>query len=736
MPTVKYNLKDFKPRLYQETIVEKATKDNTLVVLPTGLGKTAIALMLALHRLNKYPDKKVVILAPTRPLVSQHLEAFRKNSDIPEDEMIVLTGQIQPAKRKELFKEKRVIFSTPQGLENDMISKRIDISKITLLVVDEAHRTVGDYSYVLFAKHYNKVQNNLILALTASPGSEKEKIEEVCRNLQIEHIERRTKESQDVSPYVHKTETLFVEVVLDDRFKEMLKIVRKCLVAKINEIKQNGFLKDKIATRISKKDILQLQGALRGELNNQNYDSAVLSSLSLAAQVMKVMHAVELLETQGLKPLQMYLDDLFEKAKTTKVKATIALAQNPAIRILKQRVEENIDYEHPKLIKLKSIILAKIKKTPSAKIIIFNQYRDSITNIVNSLNKIDGIHAKEFVGQAKKRGSGLSQKEQLARIQEFANNEFNVIVMSSVGEEGLDIPEVDVVIFYEPIPSAIRSIQRRGRTGRHAEGQVIMLVAKGTRDEAYKWSAYHKERKVNEIIAGMNKPSIKKQDKSQSSLETFNDPLVTIFVDVREKTKGVISELLDLGVNVKIERLSAADYLLSTEIGVEFKTIEDFVDSIIDGRLLEQLPKLKEAFPSPLIVVQGDQDIFSVRNIHPNAIYGMLSTIALSFRVPILYTKNAKETSNLFLNIAKREQTGKSHEFNPIATKPTTTREQQEFLVGSLPGVGITLARKLLTHFGSIEEVIKAPIQELKKIEKIGHIKAKKIRSFIEEKYS
>lgn len=722
-----HRLQDFKPRLYQQTIMATATKQNTLVVLPTGIGKTAIALMLAIQRLNALPEKKVLVLAPTRPLVNQHHETFREKSTIPDEAMTVVTGQVAPQKRQELYTDHQVIFSTPQGLENDVISQRFSLSDVSLIVFDEAHRAVGDYSYVLLAKLYASQADHLILGLTASPGSGKEEIEEVCRNLFIDHVEQRTKESGDVKPYVQKTDVRYIMVDMDETYKNLITLAKKAFIARINEIKRHGFLKQRIATHITKKDLLGLQAACRAELNQKNFDAAILSSISLAAQAMKLMHAIELLESQGIAPAGSYLDDLFEQAKTTSVKATIAVAEDPMVRLLRQRIKEQVGAEHPKLTKLCGFITERVAGA-DAKIIVFCQYRDSIMHIVERLNDIEGVHAKEFIGQAKKRGQGLSQKQQIERVAEFAAGKFNVLVMSSVGEEGLDIPEVNSVMFYEPIPSAIRSIQRRGRTGRHAKGEVLVLVAKGTRDEAYRWSAYHKEKRVHETIAAM-----KKVERPRRTLADYDKASYTIIADFREKTRGIMSAMMEAGVRIKMERLEAADYLLSPEVGVEFKTAEDFVDSIIDGRLLDQLPKLKQAFPSPLVVVQGE-DIFSIRNIHPNAIYGMLSTIALSFRIPILFTRNTQETANLFMAIAKREQEG-SHTYSPLAAKPGSVQEQQEFLVGSLPGVGIITARRLLAHFGSVDAVFSADAASLEQVEGVGAKIAAGIRDFIVEKY-
>ena len=194
-------IKNFTPRLYQETILATAAQKNTLVVLPTGMGKTNIFLMLAAQRLRQYPTSKILLIGPTKPLIEQYCNVFKGHFDIPEDELAIFTGLVAPKTREELWKKSIIIFSTPQGLENDIISNRVNLKEVSLLGVDEAHRAVGDYAYVFVAKQYVKrADYPRILALTASPGSDLEKISEVCKNLYIEDIEVRTEEDLDDKP--------------------------------------------------------------------------------------------------------------------------------------------------------------------------------------------------------------------------------------------------------------------------------------------------------------------------------------------------------------------------------------------------------------------------------------------------------------------------------------------------------------------------------------------------------
>jgi ERCC4-related helicase len=135
-------LKNFTPRLYQETILATTTRKNTLVVLPTGLGKTALAFMLAAQRLKQYPQSKIMMLAPTRPLAEQHMKTFQEHLNIPEEKCALFTGSISPKKRHQLWQSTQLIIGTPQGIENDLLGDKIELTSVSLIIFDEAqHET-------------------------------------------------------------------------------------------------------------------------------------------------------------------------------------------------------------------------------------------------------------------------------------------------------------------------------------------------------------------------------------------------------------------------------------------------------------------------------------------------------------------------------------------------------------------------------------------------------------------
>lgn len=715
-------LKDVNPRLYQEAIFARATQANTLVVLPTGLGKTLIALLMAAQRLALYPDAKVLVLAPTKPLVQQHEHTFRKHTTLNQHEIAVFTGDISPEKRAALWADARIILSTPQALENDLLTRRILLSDVALLVIDEAHRATGDYAYVFVAQQYATYSTcQRVLALTASPGSDEATIDEVIKNLHIEHIEVRTPDDPDVKEYLQDINIEYITTPLPKAIQAIKKAIEKTYNAKLDQLRLLGF-----ADVDSKVHLLGLQSQLHGQIASGEKDFGTLKAISVAAEALKLAHALELTETQGLEQVDAYLRELQKQGESSKSKAAVNLVQDPNFKYARHLVAESLEgnIEHPKLEKVRQIV-GSLK--PGEKAIVFASYRSTGVNIKKALDEL-GIDSRVFVGQAKKGESGMSQKEQKETVAQFREGAFPVLIATSVGEEGLDIPTVDLVLFYEPVPSGIRTIQRRGRTARHSAGRVIVLISEGTRDVVYRWSSHHKEKRMYRVLDGYRKKLLP----SRSAQTTIPQMTSTVTADFREKGTGVLKELVELGVQPVLENLPVADYVLSGRVAIELKTVPDFVDSIVDGRLLEQLRSLRQ-YEAPLLVIQGQEDIYSVRNIHPNAIRGMFGAITTAYRIPILWTRNAKDTAALIAVLVKREQDDDTR--GPAHAKPKTEREQQEAIVAMLPGIGPTLAKPLLEHFGTVEAVMRASKQELTQVPLIGPKKADAIRSVLEKRY-
>ncbi|MEM3405561.1 MAG: DEAD/DEAH box helicase family protein [Candidatus Pacearchaeota archaeon] len=492
------------PRDYQEKIFLTAVKNNTLVVLPTGLGKTLIALMLSIHRLIKFPNSKILFLAPTRPLAEQHYNYFKKYLPDLFADMILFTGKIKAEKRKEQWQNANIIFSTPQCISNDIKNNLYSLQEVSLLIEDECHRCIKNYSYTYIAKKYKEQAKNFkILGLTASPGSEKEKIRTICQNLEIEKVELRNRESEDVKQYLQKLKFEVIKLDFPEELQKLRNILKKVYDKKIEELIKRKLLFGKA----TKKNLLETQHKIMKAISTGNRHFNLLSGASACAVALKIQHAIELIETQTLVSAFEYLQDLFRQSEKEKSKAVKQIvkskefnqAYNYLIELLTRKKE------NPKLEKLKEIIIEELKNKKNSKIIVFSQYRDSVIKICKELNNIENVNAKIFIGQTIKKEIGMTQKEQQEIIREFSLGKANILVSTSIGEEGLDIPEVDIVIFYEPIPSAIRKIQRAGRTARLRPGKIIILMIKKTRDEYYYWASFHKEKKMYNVINDINK---------------------------------------------------------------------------------------------------------------------------------------------------------------------------------------------------------------------------------------
>lgn len=721
----------FTPRTYQEEILSTAKLHNTLVVIPTGLGKTAIAMLLAQHRITQYPQSKILILAPTKPLVEQHYQSFQENLPDAQSLGVVLTGRTKPQKRAEEFAQATYIFSTPQTIENDLLGGRIELTDVSLLVLDEAHRATGEYSYVQIAKKYvQQAKHERILALTASPGSKKEVIEEVVANCYIEKIEVRSAEDPGVAEYVQEMDVQHVEVHLPEELKQLKRQLDRVIDTKKKHVESLGIVTNLGTT---KGELLRAQRQLQGFIRSGDPEPEVWTSISVLAEILKAEHALELLETQGLLALSKYLSSLQKQADKGQSKAVKNLLSDPDFKhfIEQAKLLRERGVEHPKLLRAVSIAKLELAKNPDAKLIIFNQYRDA----ASALKSMLGEKARLFVGQQKKGATGLSQKEQKAMLQEFREGAFPVLVATAVGEEGLDIPSVDLVLFYEPVASAVRTIQRRGRTGRHSTGRVQVLVTQDTRDVAYRWSAHHKEKRMYRNLKKLAN-DITPRSNEQRGLDDFAEEVesVRVVADTREKSGGVLKALRDMpGVELQLKSLSVGDYVLSKRVCVEFKYASDFVDSLLDGRLFSQLRELVN-YQRPVMIIQGS-DWYSQRNIHPNAIRGALSAIAVSFGVPVIVSQNDQDTAELLKTIAERENKGGMDAAEFVSSRSETPDQQLASLVAGIPAVGPVLAVRLLAHFGSLKKLVMASEKDLQAVEGVGKKKAKEIFGFFEQRY-
>lgn len=752
-PLIKSNA--IEARLYQQVLAaDVLKKGNTMIVAPTALGKTIVATLVAADRLEKVKNSKILVLAPSKPLAIQHESTFKEFLTVPCSS---ITGAVKTDERLKRWEESQIICATPQTVESDLLKGRYSLKDVSLVVFDECHHGVGSYSYVYLASRYVKESKfNLILGLTASPGSDKEKIKEVCDNLYIQSIVVKTEEDNDVRPYFNPVAIDWVRVKMSSELEKIKTHVDKALKIRLKGLKNMGVIR---TVSVNKLDILKARGRVQSAIaRSVNPKKECFQAISILSAVINIQHSQELIETQGVVTFNKYVARLRKK----KTKAAKSLIQDPNFgkAIYLAREAEKHGLEHPKLKKVTDIIKKELGQNgqtklqsdryvkdadqKSSKIMVFTQYRDSLEMIHQKLEK-EGIKSAKFFGQASRDGEkGLTQKEQKEIIKAFKIGEYDVLLSTSVAEEGIDIPAVDLVILYEPVPSEVRMIQRRGRTGRKRSGRVKVLITNGTRDEGYYWASVNKERRMKHqlidpnVLEELNSNAIERMENEKRVKVLDPTPkkeeLPVVFADTREGNSKVIRHLSEMEIDVKVQAMAVGDYQVSDEVVIERKTAKDFVDSIVDKRLFKQARSLMEEFKRPLIILEGD-DLYNGM-INPNAIRGSIASIALDFGISIIPTRNAQDTAAMIKRIAIREQSG---EKTPIQIrtdkKPVNLWEQQLFIIESLPNIGPVNAKNLLEHFGTVANIINASESQLQEVEGIGKKTAANIRKVVDSKY-
>lgn len=475
-------------RLYQEVIFAMTIKHNTLVVLPTGLGKTVIAVVLSAYQLEKTSNSKVVILAPTRPLVGQLHRRFNEMLLVVPEKLQIITGETAPKKRSNLWRKSSLIFMTPQTLRNDLEHHRYTLTDVSLLIFDEAHRATGRYDYVPLADYYiNQCKTPRILALTASPRN----VRALCEALYIENIEVRTANSPDLIQYIQRVDVEYIIVKLTPEFQKIEQKIRQGIQMSLLPVIELGLLKPNHLDFISRRDLLKMRReiSLKLQAGQGTTDTRLYNGILGIALSLRLSHAREILQTQGIPQLFEYFQTLRMHATRPRTPRNIQiLVSSSRFKEIYQNLEVLISKNetHPKNPVLIRILTEQLERNPTSRILVFTRFRVSAMLLTKYLNKQLGIHAARFVGQSNRPNDpGLRQKEQLAVLDAFRRGTFNVLVATNVGEEGLDVSECNLVVFYDAVPSAIRRIQRAGRTGRKDPGRIIALITQGSPDEMY-----------------------------------------------------------------------------------------------------------------------------------------------------------------------------------------------------------------------------------------------------------
>jgi len=484
-------------RDYQVNLSNQAIEENCIVVLPTGLGKTAIALQVIAEYLSKGTGG-ALFLAPTRVLVNQHYEFLKANLTI--DDISLVTGEDPIQKRTKLWGNS-VVCATPEITKNDFDRQIVSPEQFNLVVFDEVHRTTGDYAYSRIAERFENSSARLV-GMTATLPSEKEKATEILTKLRISSIAERTEDSPDVKPYIQETYTEWINVELPPELKSIQTLLKLALDERYDTLRKNGI-------RLAEQQSLSALLRIRMFVLNKNRRSAKPLFTAI-----RIHYALNILEAHGITPFLKFCERARAK-KGAGVKELFEIDPNftRAVHLAKEAQSRGI--EHSKIPKLKEIL-----ESVPGKALIFTSYRDSVDLIFSKLTEM-GVSAGILIGKAGE--SGLKQKEQIETVQKFRDGVFQVLVATRVGEEGLDIAEVNQVIFYDNVPSSIRFIQRRGRTGRKDTGKLVVLIAKNTIDERYYWIGKRKMLSAKTMGEKMTKVLEKNQgiDSEKTGLDAF-----------------------------------------------------------------------------------------------------------------------------------------------------------------------------------------------------------------------
>ncbi|XP_077639970.1 Fanconi anemia group M protein [Lonchura striata] len=532
-------------RPYQERMAGAALLANTLVCLPTGLGKTFVAAVVMYNFYRWFPSGKVLFLAPTKPLVAQQMEACARVMGIPARDMAEMTGGTQALGRRELWNTKRVFFLTPQIMVNDLSRGTCPAVEIKCLVIDEAHKALGNHAYCQVVRELSKYTNQFrVLALSATPGSDTKAVQQVISNLLIAQIEVCAEDSPEIQPYSHERQVEKIVVPLGEELVEIQKTYIKVLEAFAGRLIKVGVLSRRDIPNLTKYQIILARDQYRKNPSAQNagiHQGIIEGDFALC---ISLYHGYELLLQMGIRSLFIYLWGIMDGSKGLS-RTKSELGRNEDFMELYQQLQDMFSdtavtpegggvcksttalekkkefvYSHPKLKKLEEIVIEHFrswkqrcsdpadeeKSVGSAgdtRVMIFSSFRDSVQEIAEMLARLSpAVRAMTFVGHSSgKSTKGFTQKEQLEVVRRFREGGYNTLVSTCVGEEGLDIGEVDLIVCFDAQRSPVRLVQRMGRTGRRRHGRIVVILAQGREERNYNQSQCNK-RSIHKAISG------------------------------------------------------------------------------------------------------------------------------------------------------------------------------------------------------------------------------------------
>ena len=533
-------------RGYQIEATQACIRCSTLLVMPTGFGKTAVQWNCIADALHSNVEK-IIITAPTVGLVEQHRRMILERIQIDESKVRTYTGSDRPAKRGQIWDEATLLIATPQVIRNDVDSGLIQLKDVGLLIIDEAHHAKGNHATAQVADRYRQQASKpWLIAATASPGSTQKAIEQLWKRLDVKQISVQKREDYMLRPYAVDMNIATIRVMLDETTLGLLEPLEAHQFDEINTLRRQGFL---APTEHLTAGLIE-EAAQRASIAISRKDPRGYDAARRISDVRRMHMLLGLLKTQGLRSARSYLDRADEQLREGE-RSTSRFLKKQVIHNFRKAVQ-SMDECHPKSGLVRQLVEEHLVKNPNERILIFSEYRDTVDHIVEDLNKIPNAVVDRFIGQSKRgRREGMSQKQQLEQLERFRNGEMNVLVATSVGEEGLDVPSASMVLFYEPVPSAIRSIQRRGRTARERSGSVHVLVADDSRDVYVLQASKNREQRMHNVLARMrlNKPIdsyVTRKDGNLLDFEIaegdFRQPALEFLKQERTRLKSIEQE--------------------------------------------------------------------------------------------------------------------------------------------------------------------------------------------------
>jgi len=804
-------------RAYQLSALDHCLSASTLLVLPTGMGKTPIEVMVLAERLRN-PGGRGIMLAPTNALVNQHLADLKDLLNLPEgEEIVALTGSVSPKKRKGIWESAKIVVATPQVVRNDVQNGITRLDDVALLIVDEAHRATGNHAMAQVGDLFAEQQpGGLVIAATASPGHIEAEINEVCDRLRIVNIHARPLGDALLAPYATGLEINDVVVEVPDELRLLAKPLEIWLQRIVERLRRLGFYTRQ--GHITAGGLQEAQQRISISIGNgESFGYRAAKDNGIA---MRLNNLISSLLCQGVAATRESLSRIGKGGKDEK-KSAKEFAADSRISQLRDTLA-TMDECHNKVTMVRRMVRRQLKESPESRIIVFANFRDTVEEITRIIGDVDGAIPQRFVGQASREGSsGMSQKVQLESLDAFRSGEANVLVATSVGEEGLDVPNADLVIFYEPVGSEIRTIQRRGRTGRQRAGTVHVLIAKGTRDEGARASAKYREERMFRSIQQVRRkrggapigseganlgpftledgestanflnteserlapelddtvepelvitqPEVKPEPKpkdiarrmrptgqigldaypaeSESARLIMEAPLieaeelvqtitgnlpvpegdgVIVSIDHREGKSALAARLRQEGLTIEIVNLPVGDVKISDRILIERKGTRDFVDSLLDGRLLDQATRLVGAAPRALLVLEGN-DLFQHRAVSGQAIMGALATLTLDYGLPVVTSSDTAETAR-FIAVSARRETKMLEHLSATAQERLRASDHPDLVADAKENDAIVAANKaadgVFEPTMPILDATKGPLSEARQREVHGITRA------------